>query len=200
MLLVWRVGERFEPGYGAAAAVVLGLGTMLLPFSTLLFSHVFSAMLGFAAFALCSRERDGPAARPLLLGAAGLLIGYAITSEYPLAFVAVVLGLYLLSRARRADAAPASRRAPAPTCSAASIGIVPLLLYNHAAFDSWTHLAYSEHPAAAERLLRHPRAEPAGARDAAVRLARAADALARAGHGRRRHLAALPRAAAAPRR
>src|SRR3989442_4341117 len=41
LLLVWRVAERFEPGYGVATALVLGLGTMLLPFSTLLFSHVF---------------------------------------------------------------------------------------------------------------------------------------------------------------
>ena len=40
---------------------------MVLPFSTLLFSHVFAAMLGFAAFALLLRERDGPP-RPLLLG------------------------------------------------------------------------------------------------------------------------------------
>src|SRR5947209_16821613 len=44
LLLVRRVAERFEPGYGAATAVVLGLGTMLLPFSTLLFSHVFAAL------------------------------------------------------------------------------------------------------------------------------------------------------------
>ena len=33
LLLVWRVAERFEPGYGVAAAVVLGLGTMALPLS-----------------------------------------------------------------------------------------------------------------------------------------------------------------------
>src|SRR5690242_1605126 len=29
LLLVWRVADRFEPGYGAAAAVALGLGTMV---------------------------------------------------------------------------------------------------------------------------------------------------------------------------
>jgi len=144
VLLVWRVAERFEPGYGAAAAIALGLGTMVLPFSTLLFSHVFSAMLGFAAFALLLRERDGPQ-RPLLLAAAGLLLGYAITSEYPLAFAAVVLGLYALSR-------PDSLRPLAMASRAgmlllgAFVGIVPLLLYNHAAFDSWTHLAYSNIP------------------------------------------------------
>jgi hypothetical protein len=144
VLLVWRVAERFEPGYGAAAAIALGLGTMVLPFSTLLFSHVLSAMLGFAAFALLLRERDGPP-RPLLLGAAGLAVGYAITSEYPLAFVAVVLGLYALSRPDSLRPAAIAGRAGAYALGGL-VGIVPLLLYNHAAFNSWTHLAYSNIP------------------------------------------------------
>ena len=144
MLLVWRVAERFEPGYGAAAAIALGLGTMVLPFSTLLFSHVFSAMLGFAAFALLLRERDGPP-RPLLLAAAGVALGYAITSEYPLAFAAVVLGLYALSRPDSLRPAAMAGRAGVLALGA-FVGIVPLLLYNHAAFGSWTHLAYSNIP------------------------------------------------------
>jgi hypothetical protein len=144
LLLVWRVAERFEPGYGAAAAVIVGLGTMVLPFSTLLFSHVFAAMLGFAAFAVMLRERAGPP-RPLLLGAAGLLMGYAITSEYPLAFVAVVLGGYLISRADALTARLVALRAGAYVAGGL-VGIVPLLLYNHAAFHSWTHLAYSNIP------------------------------------------------------
>jgi len=92
LLLVWRMAERFEPGFGVAAAVALGLGTMILPLSTLLFSHVFTAFLGFGAFALMLRERDGPPS-PMLLGIAGLAMGYAVASEYPLFFVAVVLGL-----------------------------------------------------------------------------------------------------------
>ena len=144
LLLVWRVAERFEPDYGAAAAVIVGLGTMVLPFSTLLFSHVFSAMLGFAAFAVMLRERAGPP-RPLLLGAAGLLMGYAIASEYPLAFVAVVLGGYLISRADSWTPRLLALRAGA-YIAGGIVGIVPLLLYNHAAFHSWTHLAYSNIP------------------------------------------------------
>jgi len=143
-LLLWRVAERFEPGYGALTAVIVGLGTMLLPFSTLLFSHVFSAMLGFAAFVLMLRERDG-APRPLLLGLAGLAMGYAIASEYPLAFVALVLGLYLLSRRDALSPALVAQRVGAYVIGGA-VGLVPLLLYNHAAFHSWTHLAYSNIP------------------------------------------------------
>jgi hypothetical protein len=144
LLLTWQVAERFEPGYGVAAAVVLGLGTMVLPLSTLLFSHVFAALLGFAAFALMLGERDGPPRAKLLL-LAGLAMGYAVASEYPLFFVAVVLGLYLLSRRDSFTPLGVARRAGAYIAGGV-IGIVPLLLYNHYAFRSWTHLAYSDVP------------------------------------------------------
>ncbi|MDQ6811932.1 MAG: hypothetical protein M3Z95_08555 [Actinomycetota bacterium] len=144
LLLAWRVAERFQPGYGVAAAGALGLGTMGLPLSTLLFSHVFAALLGFAAFALMLRERDGPP-NVALLGLAGLAMGYAVASEYPLFFVAVVLGLYLLSRRDSLNAPLIARRAGAYIAGGV-LGIVPLLLYNHYAFHSWTHLAYSDVP------------------------------------------------------
>ncbi len=144
LLLVWQVAERFEPGYGAATAIVLGLGTMVLPLSTLLFSHVFTALLGFAAFWLMLRERDGPP-NLLLLGLAGVAMGYAVASEYPLFFVAVVLGLYLLSgRAGRSWKTMATRAGA--YIAGGIVGIIPLLLYNHYAFRSWTHLAYSDVP------------------------------------------------------
>jgi len=144
LLLVWRVADRFEPGYGAAAAVALGLGTIVLPLSTLLFSHVFTAFLGFSAFALMLRERDGPSSA-MLLALAGLAMGYAVASEYPLFFVAVVLGLYLLSRRDALTPVLIARRASA-YIAGGIVGIVPLALYNHYAFGSWTHLAYSNIP------------------------------------------------------
>jgi hypothetical protein len=144
LLLVWRVAERFEPGFGAAAAVALGLGTMILPLSTLLFSHVFTSFLGFAAFALMLRERDGPPS-PALLAIAGLAMGYAVASEYPVFFVALVLGLYLLSRRDALTPIGVAKRAGAYIAGGV-VGIVPLLLYNHYAFHSWTHLAYSDVP------------------------------------------------------
>ncbi|HTR89410.1 MAG TPA: hypothetical protein VMG62_04785 [Solirubrobacteraceae bacterium] len=142
--LTRRVADRFEPGYGIAAAVALGLGTMVLPLSTLLFSHVFTAFLGFAAFALMLRERDGPPSA-LLLGLAGLIMGYAVASEYPLFFVAAVLGLYLLSRKDALTPWLVARRAGAYILGGV-VGILPLLIYNHYAFRSWTHLAYSDVP------------------------------------------------------
>jgi hypothetical protein len=144
LLLVGHIAERLEPGYGAATAVILGLGTLALPLSTLLFSHIFTAFLGFAAFALLLWERDGPP-NPWLLGVAGLALGYAGVSEYPLFFVALVLGLYLLSRRDSLNPRGVITRAGAFILGGL-IGIVPLLLYNHYAFHSWTHLAYSSIP------------------------------------------------------
>jgi hypothetical protein len=144
LLLVWRVAERFEPGYGAATAVILGLGTMVLPFSQLLFSHMFTTFLCFAAFWLMLKERDGPP-RPLLLALAGLAMGYAFSSEYPTFFAALVLGLFLLSRRDALTPGGVIRRGGAYVVGGV-VGIVPLLLYNHFAFHSWTHLAYSDIP------------------------------------------------------
>jgi 4-amino-4-deoxy-L-arabinose transferase-like glycosyltransferase len=141
VLLVWRVAERYEPGYGIAAAVVLGLGTMVLPFSQLLFSHMFTTFLSFAAFWLMLRERDGPPS-PMLLALAGLAMGYAFSSEYPTFFAALVLGLFLLSRKDSLTPVGVLRRGGAYVAGGL-VGIVPLLLYNHYAFHSWTHLAYA---------------------------------------------------------
>ena len=123
------------PGYGAATAVLLGAGTMLLPFATLFFDHALSAALGFAAFVLLLRERDGPG-RSWLVAAAGLLAGLAVVAEFPLALVALVLAGYAAARA-----APL-RRAAAYT-GGLLVGVVPLLAFNTWAFGSPLRLSYT---------------------------------------------------------
>jgi hypothetical protein len=144
LVLVWGAAERLQPGFGAATAVTLGLGTMALALSTLLFSHIFTAFLGFAAFVMLMRERDGPP-RAWLTGAAGLSVGYAIASEYPLALLAGVLGLYLLSRRDALTPLGVLRRGGAYAAGIA-VGLVPLALYNLAAFHALTHVAYANVP------------------------------------------------------
>jgi hypothetical protein len=140
LILVWRVAERLQPGFGIATAVTLGLGTIALPLSTLLFAHILAACLGFAAFALLLNERDGPP-RAWKLGAAGILAGYAVTTEYPLFLVAVLLAAYTLSRPDQRKPSAISRRALAYVAGGL-IGLLPLALYNHFAFGSLTHVAY----------------------------------------------------------
>ncbi len=133
LLLVRWLGDRFEPGLGIAAAVTVGLGTLVLPFSTLFFSHVPSAALGFAAFVLLVRERAGPA-RPALLALAGLLIGLAITIEYPLVLAGAILGLYAL-------APPDRLRRALAYAGGVIVGVAPLLAFDTWAFGTPTHIA-----------------------------------------------------------
>ena len=170
--------------------MIVGLGTLVLPLSTLLFSHVFTAFLGFAAFWLMLRERDGPPSL-LLLWLAGLAMGYAVASEYPLFFVA--------RRARPVPAQPPRRFTVRGVATRAGayilggvVGIIPLLLYNHYAFHSWTHLAYAnvEHQQKGFFGISAPSLRVA--LHAAVRLPRPADDLAGADHGGGRDGDALP--------
>jgi hypothetical protein len=135
LLLVRAVGERVEPGFGTVAAVTLGLGTLIMPFATLFFSHVLSAMLAFAAFALLWRERDGPPRLALVAGA-GLLAGLAVTVEYPLAIAGAIVGLYAIARGSIV------RRGLAYAGGVAA-GVAPLLGYNLWAFGSVTHFSYA---------------------------------------------------------
>ena len=135
LLLVRWVGERIEPGYGTAAAVTLGLGTIVCTFAAEYFSHVFAATLGFAAFALLFREREGPA-KLALVGAAGLLAGLAVSFEYPLGLLGVILLVYAAAR-------PARVRRAAAYSLGAVIGAAPALAFNLWALGSPLRFAYS---------------------------------------------------------
>ena len=52
VLLVRNAADRLVSGSGALCAAIVGLATLMLPFSSMLFVHAFSTMLGFAAFTL----------------------------------------------------------------------------------------------------------------------------------------------------
>jgi hypothetical protein len=132
LVLLRRTVERLEPGLGTAAAVVLGLGTLVLPFSTMLFAHVPAALLVFLAFALLF-ERPAGASRVALAGAAA---GLAVSTDLPLAVPALCIGLYACSRT------PHVRRFAAYAAGVV-VGLVPLLAFDWWAFGSPLHLAYS---------------------------------------------------------
>ena len=135
LLLVRWGAERVEPGFGTAAAVTLGLGTIVMTFGSEYFSHVASAALGFGAFALLMRERAGPG-RIGLVAVAGLAAGLAVCFEYPLALLAAILFFYALARPDRL------RRAGA-FAAAAAMGAAPALLYNQWSLGSPLRFAYS---------------------------------------------------------
>jgi hypothetical protein len=137
VVLVRYVGDGFQPGLGTAAAVTFGLGTLILPFATLFFSHVPSAALGFAAFAVLWRERQR-APSLWLVAAAGAFAGLAVSFEYPLVFAGALVGLYAIAR-------PSVVRRAAAYAGGVVVGLIPLLAFNLWAFHSLTHIAYQDY-------------------------------------------------------
>lgn len=134
LVLVGRIADRVEPRFGLLAATMLGLSTLVLPFSTLFFVHLLATTLGFAAFALLWREREGPP-RLRLVGIAGLLAGLAAVVDYPLALLTAVLWPYASARAGRPSRAAAY-------AGGAAVGVALILLYNAWAFGSAFHFPY----------------------------------------------------------
>jgi hypothetical protein len=133
LLLVWRTVERIEPGLGIASAAILGLGTLVFPFSALLFAHVPAALFAFLSFALLF---DRPRASPWRVAAAGAAAGLAASTDLPFAVPAVALGLYAAWRHPRVQRLLAF-------AAGGVVGLIPVLGFNAWAFGNPFHLAYS---------------------------------------------------------
>jgi hypothetical protein len=140
LLIRWTV-ERLVPGRGTITAVAVGAGTILLPFSTLYFSHMLSATLAFASFAVALAERSRTRGSPALLAAVGLLAGLAITAEFPLAVSVALVLLYAVLRRPLERAAIAARAGLVAV--GAAVGLAPLLAFNTWAFGSPFHISYA---------------------------------------------------------
>jgi hypothetical protein len=136
MLLAYRYLERRGERNGALVGLTLGFGTMLLPFSTMLFSHAFSACLGFVAFYLLWREREREQGSLALIAGAGVVVGYAVSSEYPVGLLALLGAIYVGWRRQ-------PLRALVAYGAGVLVGLLPLLLYDAWAFGSPFHLSYS---------------------------------------------------------
>ncbi len=95
-VLMRRLALRCCPERATEAALALSLGTMLLPFATQLFSHVLSALCGLGAYLLATRER----ATPWTLAASGAVAGLAVTVEYTMAVLVIVVGVVVALRHR----------------------------------------------------------------------------------------------------
>jgi hypothetical protein len=85
-------------GPAAAVAAAYALGTLAWPYATLFYGHQLAAallLIGFAVLVVGRRRAgtDRPLRRPAL-GAAGLVLGYAVAVEYPAALAAGPILLY----------------------------------------------------------------------------------------------------------
>ncbi len=95
-VLTYRFGLRYASDTSAKATLALVVGSILLPFSALLFGHVLAAAMVFGAFVLLATDPLTP--RRLVIG--GLVAGAAVATEYTAAVAVVVLTGYAAWRAR----------------------------------------------------------------------------------------------------
>jgi 4-amino-4-deoxy-L-arabinose transferase-like glycosyltransferase len=80
------------------ATIGIALGTMVLPFSTLLFGHTLAAACLLAAFLMAvGWRRSSQPAGARYFAALGFLLGFAILTEYTAALGAVPVLLYLFA-------------------------------------------------------------------------------------------------------
>lgn len=143
LLLARRISERLLPGYGTAAALTLGMSTMVMVFASQFFGHILASFVVFSAFALVMRERRGPP-RLALVGLAGLLAGLAVTIEYPLALAGIVIGLYAMLRGDLPKPGFAPKLSRGVLYAAGVIvGVLPLFAFNQWAFGSPATNSYS---------------------------------------------------------
>jgi hypothetical protein len=99
-VLFYRLLARLGVGelLATLGALAYGLGTTAAPYAGNFYSHQLCAALLFGAFMLAwpeGADRKSDYARGLLCG---LLLGWAVISEYPVAPAAAVIGLYALAR------------------------------------------------------------------------------------------------------
>ena len=142
--------DRFVPGYGTAAAITLGLATVVMTFAAEFFSHVISAGFAFAAFCLLMKEtgrarqpRAGGGRRPARRARRHLRVpdrAWSASSCFG----------YALSRRRPTGSADA----PPLYGAGAVVGALPMLAFNYWAFGNPLKLAYGVRR-------RLPRAQPA---------------------------------------
>jgi GrpB-like predicted nucleotidyltransferase (UPF0157 family) len=119
------------------AALAMALGTMLLPFGTVLFSHVLAALLGVVAY-LVLTARDEPG--PWRLVGAGALAGAAVSVEYTAGIVAVVItAVAVLARRRHGAWVAVGGAGPA-----ALLGIYHTLAFGGPLETGYRHSTFAE--------------------------------------------------------
>lgn len=151
-VVMFRVLFRMTGDLSSAALAVIAvwLGSIAFPFSTLFFSHQHvAAQLVFAFAILFGLAEARIAAAPLraagATAAAGFLIGFSITSEYPSVLLGTLLAAYLVFRLF-GSRIPARTRVTigASFVAGAAVAVSLLALYNLAAFGRLAYTAYHQ--------------------------------------------------------
>ena len=139
--------------FSVLTVLAIWLGTLAFPFSTLFFGHqLAAALLMIAFYFLFTLGRDKiPSLRraAATLCAAGLLMGFSVTTEYPTALLVTLLSIYAVWIVYL-HKFPLKQSAILLGACAVSllVGVSPLLLYNIAAFGKAFYLPYEAYTTA----------------------------------------------------
>ncbi len=122
--------------------LTIALGTMSLPFSITFFSHQFTASLLFSAFFMIFFLKERPeVGKNWYLFLIGLLLGWALISEYPSVVIILVLIFYYFYIVLRDRAYRNFRSIVFPTLGG-SIPVLLLLIYNKLCFGNFLSIGY----------------------------------------------------------
>lgn len=145
--------RALSPLVGADAALLgtlaVWLGSIVFPFSAAFFGHALAAALLALSFGvvLPLRARPDRVPRPRArLALAGLLVGLAVTTEYPAVLVAAALVFYTLAAVRTRER---PLRLAGWYAVGGLVGIAPLLAYQWAAFGGVFFVPYQAYAEAA---------------------------------------------------
>lgn len=127
LVMMWRRSSKVVPKHATGAALGVFFGTLLLPFSALLFGHVMAGALLYASYLVLDRDTRSSAV------CAGLFAGFAVLVEYTAVLGVAALLIVVIWRYR-------SRLFPF-VAGGVPAGLV-LAVYNTIAFGAWYRLSY----------------------------------------------------------
>ena len=152
---IYRVLIRItsDAYFSALTVLAIWLGTIAFPFSTLFFSHQLAAALLAIAFCLLftfGGDQILPRRRASAkLCAAGLLMGFGVTTEYPTALLVVLLSIYAVWVTYRHKFPLKQNAILLGACAVGLlVGVSALLLYNVAAFGKAFYIPYEAYSSA----------------------------------------------------
>ena len=132
----FRFLENFTPYFGLRLLLTLGLalGTSAFPYSGMFYQHQLAAVALFTSFVLLYQMRVGKTSWwwSLLVG---VLLGFALITDYPTVLIVVPLGLYALYHM------PDKRLVILPVLGAMSM-LALMIAYNLTVFKSFLPTGY----------------------------------------------------------
>lgn len=134
--LLYRFLEVFQVSHGLRLLLIMayGLGSPAATYAGNFYGHQLVASLCLGAFMLLVwlAQGQGGAARAVLVG---LLLGYAVISEYPVVIIVLILGIYSWRKLPKVI-----------VCWIVAGGMIPvafLIVYNIVAFDTLFPMNYT---------------------------------------------------------